>query len=364
MLINKAYVFRMYPNVEQKRLINQTIGSSRFVYNYFLNKRQEEYKNNKISECAYKDCKYLKDLYKEYTWLTEVDSCALRNTIFNLDDAYQRFYKGSGYPKIKKRRISGAYKTNCIRSSYKGVNYANIEIDLNKRVIKLPKLKEVKIRGYRSIKNIEGRIINATIKREGNKYYCVVLYEQVINTKEYNPRDIIGIDLGIKNLITTSRGIKISNSIEIKRLERKIKGIQRWLARSTPGSKNRYKIQLKLQRVYQKLKNKRKYMIHEITNKIMSEGDLIITEDLDVKKMYQEKNIAKLLPNNPLGEIIRMLEYKCKWNNKELIKVNRWYKSSQTCSVCGNVDKKYKDLGIREYKCECCKSEIEISMLL
>ena len=100
-------------------------------------------------------------------------------------------------------------------------------------------------------------------------------------------------------------------------------------------------------------------MMHEITNKIMSEGDLIITEDLDVKKMYQEKNIAKLLPNNPLGEIIRMLEYKCRWNNKKLIKVNRWYKSSQTCSVCGNVDSKYKNLGIREYKCECCKSEID-----
>ena len=102
MLINKAYVFRMYPNDEQKKLINQTIGSSRFVYNYFLNKHQEEYKNNRTSECAYEECKYLKNLSKEYTWLTSVDSCALRNAIFNLDDAYQRFYKGAGYPKIKK----------------------------------------------------------------------------------------------------------------------------------------------------------------------------------------------------------------------------------------------------------------------
>ncbi len=359
MLINKAYVFRMYPSVEQKKLINQTIGSSRFVYNYFLSQRQEEYKNSKTSKNAYEECKQLNNMYKDYTWLTEVDSCALRNAIFNLDDAYQRFYKGSGYPKIKKRRISGSYKTNCIRSSYKGVNYSNIEIDLNKKVIKLPKLKEVKIIGYRSIKSIEGRIINATIKREGNKYYCVLLYEQIKEEKEYKPSNIIGIDLGIKDLITTSRGIKINNSIEVEKIDKKIKGIQRWLARSIPGSKNRYKIQLKLKRLYQKLKNKRKYMMHEITNKIIKGNDLIITEDLDVKNMYQKKTIARLLPNNPFGEIIRMLEYKCIWNNKRLIKVNRWYKSSQTCSVCGNVDKKYKDLGKREYKCEHCKSEID-----
>ena len=197
----KAYVFRMYPDDKQTELINKSFGVNRFIFNHFLEEKQKEYKETGKSKSAFEECKEIPSLIKKYTFLKEVDSCLIRNSIFNLDDSYKRlFNKLGGYPKFKKKGIKDSYKTNNIKSRYKGKTYNSIRLDLKNKIIILPKLKEVKIRGYRNKESIIGTIKSATIKREAGKYYVSVLVDEEIIKPLFSPKSIIGIDLGIKDL--------------------------------------------------------------------------------------------------------------------------------------------------------------------
>ena len=344
MKIYKSYKFRMYPNKFQEELINKTIGSCKFIYNYFLDKKVTN---------AYNGIKSIPELSKEKTFLKEVDSCALRNSIFNLEDAYKRYYKNlGGYPKYKIKEINNSYKTNNIKSTYKGKNYNSIKLDLINKTITLPKLKEVSIRGYRNKNKLNGEIKSAVIRKEGSKYYVSVLMEEDIIIKPFTPNTIVGIDLGIKDFLVTSHNEKIKNTIKIN--EKRLRGLQRGLARCKIGSKNRYKMKLKIQRLFMKIKNARKFLLHNITNKIISENDIIAVETLDVKGMQKTHSIAKCLEETPIYEIKRILQYKSIWNNKKLIEIDRYYPSSQTCSVCNYQNKKVKDLSIRNWECPQC----------
>ena len=344
MKIYRGHKFRMYPNKEQEELINKTIGCTRFVYNYFLDKKFSN---------AYSGIKSIPELSKEKTFLKEVDSCALRNSVFNLEDAYKRYYKNlGGYPKFKIKGIHNSYKTNNIKSAYKGKYYNSIKLDLNKKVINLPKLKEIPIRGYRNKNTFNGEIKSAVIKKEANKYYVSILVEEDIILPQFIPNNIVGIDLGIKNFLITSHNEKIKNTIKIN--EKRLAGLQRGLARCKIGSKNRYKLKLKIQRLFMKIKNARKFLLHNITNKIISENDIIAVETLDVKGMQKTHSIAKCLEETPIYEIKRILQYKSIWNNKKLIEIDRYYPSSQTCSVCNYQNKKVKDLSIRNWECPQC----------
>ncbi len=357
MNILKGYVFRMYPTKKQEQLINKTIGSTRFIYNYFLDDKIKEYKVTGKSKSAYDQIKLIPSLSKEYPFLKEVDSCALRNSLFNLEDAYKRFYKGSGYPKFKAKGVHESYKTNNIKSSYKGNNYNSIKLDLKNKTITLPKLKEVKIRGYRNKEVVPGNIKSAVIKKDAGKYYVSVLIEEKLIKPAFVPKSIIGIDLGIKDLIVTSYNEKIENKIKLN--TKRMIGLQRGLSRCKSGSKNRYKMKLKIQRLYQKIRNARKHMIHDITNKLIKENDIIVTENLDVKGMQKNHYIAKGLNENPISEIMRVLKYKAVWNNKKLIQIDRYYPSSQICNVCNYQNKEVKNLSIRKWECPVCHIEHE-----
>lgn len=148
MKILRGYVFRLYSNKEQETLINKTIGSSRFIYNYLLNDRINYYKETKKSKIMYDQNKMIPNLLEQYQFLKEVDSCALRTASFNLEDAYKNFFNKSGFPKYKTKGKKESYKTNNIKSTYKGKEYNSIEINLEEKTIKLPKIKNIKIRGY------------------------------------------------------------------------------------------------------------------------------------------------------------------------------------------------------------------------
>ena len=355
--ILKGYILRLYPTDEQRKLINKTIGCTRFVYNYFLDEKINDYKVTGKSKSCYDQIKELPALCKEYQWLSEVDSCSLRTSLFNLDDAYKRFFnKQNEFPRFKNKDIGNSYKTNNIKNTYKDKSYESIKIDFQNKIITLPKLKEVKFRGYRNKTNFIGNIKSAVIRRVANKYYVSVLVEEPLILPEFIPRSIIGLDLGIKDIIITSFNYKCENSLSSLEVKKRIKGLQKGLARCKSGSKNRYKIKLKIQRAYMKLKNIRKHLIHDVTNKLVKENDIIVMEDLNIKGMYQLHSIAKSLTNIPLAEIKRVLEYKCKWQNKKLFTINRFYPSSQTCSVCGYQNKEVKDLSIRRWECPKCGS--------
>ena len=352
----RAFKFRLYPNSKQKELINKTFGSSRFVYNYYLDK----IKNGKYMNAYTNISDYVNNLKYMYSFLQEVDSIIIRQSIFHLDDNINRYYNNNfGYPKYKSKYDRNSYTTNAVYRKYKDNNYCNIELDLVNKKIKLPKLKWVNIRGYRNLNNINGRIINATISKEINKYYVSVVF-YIPNVKEIIvPKSIVGIDIGIKKLLTLSDGITFDNNKYIEKYEKRIKRLQRELLRKERRSKNYYKCKNKISILYSKLKNARKYYLHNITKKITDKYDIITCEKLSIKHMIEEKKLSKNITDATFGEILRQLAYKSKYKNKYFYQIDTYYPSSQRCNNCGNIDKTYKDINKRVYKCCVCGNKID-----
>ena len=358
MIMYKAYKFRIYPNEQQKVLLNKSFGCVRFVYNHYLSLSiKDGYKSKNI---YIKD--YVNNLKSEYPFLTEIDSIVIRQSIFNLDNAYQNFFKTKhGYPKFKSKYTKNSYTTSAVYRNYKDKKYCNIELDLIKNQIKLPKIKWIKVRGYRNLDAINGRIISATISRESNeKYYVSLLYElPELKSKKKSNESIVGIDLGIKKLITLSDGTTYENNKYILKYEKRIKRLQRELSRKVKSSKNYYKCKQKLAIIYSKLKNARSYYLHKITKQITDNYDIVVTERLQTKNMLQNKNLSKKIIDASFHEIIRQLQYKTKWKGKEFYQIDTYYPSSQTCSVCESIDKKYRNLDERIYKCCSCHNELD-----
>ena len=351
----KAYRFRLYPDTNQKVLIHKTLGCYRFVYNYFLDKCKNEGYTN-----AFEMCQLLKELYVEYPWLKEVDSCSLRCAIFNLEDAYKNFFsKRSNYPTFKSKNKKQSYRTNCMRSTYRGKVYSSINLDLEKRKIKLPKLGLVDIRGYRNLKAIDGKIINATISYEttGKYYVSVVVESKEIMSEKIKPKNIVGIDLGVKDLVVTSSGEKYKNSKEINKYEKRIKRFMRKLSRQTKGSNNYQKTKIKISRLYEKLKNSRKHNIIKIVNKLIEEYDIIISEKLNIKDMMKNHNLARAISDTCFSKICNMLEWKSKIKGKYYYQIDTYFPSSKICSHCGYKTEKTNNLRIRKWKCEKCGEE-------
>ena len=358
-IIYKAYRFRLYPTTNQIELIHKTFGCTRVVYNHYLEKQKALYDEGKDSLSCFDMIKDLKNFQVERPYLKEVDSCSLRCSLFNLDDAFKRWYKGQGeYPKFKgKYNSKRSYRTNCISSTYKDKTYQSIEVDLKRHIIKLPKLKEVSIKGYRDLEYLPGRIINATIEQASTlKYYVSVLVEEDDVYTKLKPRKIIGIDLGIKDIVITSDNEKIGYPRLIEKYEKRIKRCARELSRRVKGSNNYNKTKKKLAVLHQKLKNARRYFIHQITKKLVIENDIIVTESLKLQDMIEEKRLSKQLTNVSLGDLCRVLEYKAKIYGKKYIKIDSYYPSSQECSRCGYKNEKVKDLSVRSWICPECGS--------
>ena len=354
----KSFKFRIYPNKEQTVLLNKSFGCTRFIYNYYLS----IIKNNGYKNAYANISNYVNNLKYEYSFLQEIDSTIIRKTLFHLDDNLKKYYNnGFGYPKYKSKFDKNSYTTNAIYRNYNDKVYCNIELDLVNRKIKLPKLKWIDIRGYRNTESINGKIVNATISREKNgKYYVSILFNIIdIKNKEFVTRNIVGIDLGIKKLLTLSDGVSIENNKYIEKYEKRIKRLQRELSRKVKRSNNYYKCKKKLAILYSKLKNARNYYLHNITKKITDEYDIITCENLKVQKMLSNRDLSKKISDASFYEIIRQLEYKSRFKGKLFYQIDIYYPSSQECSICGNIDKKYKNLTEREYKCSKCHNIID-----
>lgn len=352
----KAYKFRLYPNDDQRILINKIFGCSRFVYNYYLdNIKNNGYRNAyaNINDCT-------NNLKYEYPFLQEVDSAPIRKVLFQLEDNLKKYHNNNfGYPKYKSKYNKNSYITSAIYREYKEISSCNIEVNLKDKTIKLPKLNKVKIRGYRNLDKIKGRIINATISREATgKYYVSVMCE-IPEPKKVIPNSIIGIDLGIKKLVTLSDSTTYDNNKYIEKYEKRIKRVQRELARKEKGSNNYYKCKKKLNILYTKLKNARKYNLHHITKEITENYDIITCEKLNTKKMIEKKVMSKKITDATLAEILRQLSYKTKEKGKYFYQVSTYYPSSQLCSVCNTKDSKYKNLSERIYNCKNCHNELD-----
>lgn len=339
--ILRAYKFRIYPDAEQKEQLAQTFGCARFVYNWALYNKKEAYENN-IKKSANDVSKELTALKKDpdFIWLKDVSSVCLQQSLRNLDNAYQRFFKKQGgFPTFKKRsnRQSARYVKNAF-------TFKNGQLKLAKHKKHL-KMKMTRI--------ITGEVSSVTVsKTPDDKYYASLLVKEQYEPKPKTAKQI-AIDLGIKDFATFSDGTKVANPNHFLKSLKKMKRLQRQLSRKKKGSKNRNKARIKLARLHSKIANQRSDFLHKLSTQIVNENQVICVEDLAVKEMLQQnKLIAKLASNLGWRNFLTMLEYKSNWNERQFIKVDRWFASSKTCSACGSINQELK-LSQRSWVCSC-----------
>ena len=349
--MEKAYKYRIYPNKQQQELIQKTFGCCRFVYNYYLDKRIQAYKENKTSLNYYDCANDIKNLKTEFEWLKEVDAISLQSSLKNLDYAYQKFFKEhGGFPKFKsKKNHRHSYKTKCINNNIQFLN----------NHIKLPKLGWVKTRDKQVP---ERRILNATISQDpSGKYYCSLCCTDI----EINPlpqtNNQVGIDLGIKDFAITSDGVKYSNPKYLQQSLDKLAKLQRELSRKTRGGSNWNKARIKVARQYEKIANQRRDFLQKLSTELIRENDVICIEDLSISEMIQDnkKDMRRNIGDVSWYEFSRQLQYKADWYGRKVIKVDRYFASSQICSCCGKRFSIAKDLGVREWICPNCKSVLD-----
>ena len=353
----KGYKYRIYPNEEQKILIKKTFGCVRFVYNYYLAFKIELYETEKkpISKI---DCNnHLNRVLKmdeNYSWLKEVDKFALTNSIYNLDSAYQNFFreikkenKDQGFPRYKSKRSNyHSYKTNFTNN--------NIEVDFKGNQIKLPKLKWITAKIHREY---NGQIKSATLSQDpSGKYYVSILVDTITEALPKTDKKL-GIDLGLTAIIADSNGNKIENPKTLYKYERKLAKEQRKLSKKMKGGKNFHKQRIKVARIHEKISNIRKDFLHKQTFNIILENQVIITESLNVKGMVQNKNLSKAISDVSWHEFTRQLEYKADWYGRIYHKIHPFFPSSQLCSNCGYQNHEIKNLNIRGWVCPRCNSQ-------
>lgn len=339
----KGLKYRIYPTDLQKELIAKHIGSSRFVYNLALETKITAYLGSKHNFSSFDLTKQLPDLKEECGWLKEVNAQSLQQSIQNMDIAFKKFFKGSGFPVYK--------------SKHKGMQSFSIpqRVVVKDNLLIIPKFIEgIKIILHRPIK---GTIKSATVSvTQTGKYFVSIL----VDTNTKNPikppikeNTCIGIDLGIKDFIVTSDGELFGNPKYLRKSQSKLKYIQR---KYSKHKGNRTKKRLAL--LHEKVSNKRKDFLHKTSTQLIRENQTIAIEDLAVSNMVKNHCLAQSISDAGWGIFVTMLEYKAEWYGNNILKIGRFAPSSKTCSVCGNINKELT-LKDREWTCKACGSVLD-----
>ena len=347
-----TYQMRLFPNKEQEVLLSKHFGSIRFVYNLFLDRRTKFYLEAKEKQLAKKTLTYV-DMAKELTqikskeetkWLNEVNSQSLQHSLKHLDGAYNRFFKKlAKFPRFKSKKN---------KQSFRIPQFVTIE---NRR-IHFPKFKEgIKIDLHREI---EGEINYATITRnKAGQYYACIGVTRMIEPKTKTDATI-GIDLGIKSLVVCSNGQRFDNINTTKKYEKQLRLRQKELSRTKKCSKGRDKARLKVGKLQVKIANIRHNHLHQITSKLIRDNQTIVCEDLAVKNMMSNRCLSKSIGDASWGELVRQLTYKAGWYGRKLVKIDRYFPSSKTCSHCGYINEGLT-LDQREWECPRCQENLD-----
>ena len=345
----KAFKYRLYPTAPQAEKINQNIGCARFAYNIMLDAKIKHYEQRKetlyITPAKFKN---------DYPFLKDADSLALSNAQLNLEKAFNTFFqKKTGFPKFKSKHLCRwSYTTNNQRNK-KNPEKDSIRFDGNR--LKLPKVGYVKIVEHRQH---EGVIKSVVVSNErSGEYYASVLCE--IETTESLPvtDKVIGIDLGLHDIIVCSDGQRVEAPKHFRKSEQKLARRQRAFSRTQKGSNGHEKSRVKVARCHQKVKNQRRDFLQKLSTKLIRENQVICLEDLSVKGMERNKKLAKSVTDASFSRFVEMLEDKAEWYGRKVIKIDRFYPSTQLCSDCGYKNesiKGLKGLKVREWICPEC----------
>ena len=346
-MTNRSYKYRIYPTKSQANYLNQNFGAVRFVWNHMVsnfNSWSSDGPNRPMNEKILKD-----DL--ENPWLKDMISYGLQQKRMDFQETKKQYFnKGRkvkiGRPGFKKRGVSN----DSFRIPGQTLKF-NKCIDLHSGFIKLPKMTPIKIVIDRPF---AGNLKSVTVsKNKVGQYYVSVLVEEDVVLKK-DTHHMIGIDLGLKDLLVASSGLKISNPRWFRKSQAELKKAQKHLSRKTKGSKRYEKQRLKVAKIHLKIKNQRNYVYQVLSTWLVDNYDIICLEDLNVKGMVKNRRLAKSISDAAWSSFVSMLAYKCTWYGKTFHRIDRWYPSSKTCSCCGHkMDQ--MTLDIREWVCPSCE---------
>ena len=350
-MANRAYKFRIYPNDAQKILFARTFGCVRMVYNHWLDRKIKQYEENKANVTYTVCAKEMAEMKKTeaYAFLREVDSIALQQSLRHLDTAFQNFFKQpkTGFPRFKsKKRNKSSYSTICI----------NGNITISNGYLKLPKIGQVRLKQYRAVPN-GYRLKSVTVSQTpGGKYYASILfqYEDQVQEKEKEMQRFLGLDFSMHELYRDSNGNEPAYPRYYRKAEKKLAREQRRLSKMQKGSNNRSKQRIKVAKLHEKVSNQRKDFLHKQSRQITNAYDCICIEDLDMKAMSRSLNFGKSVSDNGWGMFTTFLKYKLEEQGKKLVKVDKFFASSQICSACGYKNTKTKNLALRKWDCPQC----------
>ena len=355
--IKRSYRFRIYPNPSQKELIEKTLGCSRQVYNDFLSMCIESYEADKnYSIKKYDLIKLLPEYKKTFPYLKEVDSIALQQTVIHLYDAYMNFFRHNAeFPKFKKKRDDYGYTT--MKNNYDNIHF--VEDD-----IQIPKLGRVKVKLHRHLPE-SFKFTMVSVSRSGRYYYVSLLgEEEYFDYGEYikeslDPNNSVGLDFSLSHLFVDSNGNHLDMPTYYQDSLTKLAKEQRKLSHMKKDSSHYQKQLMRIKNLHEHIANQRKDFLHKVSRKLANTYDYVFVENLDLKEMSERKTDLKLgISIFDLGysTFLSYLEYKLEWLNKKLVKVDRYFPSSQLCSCC-NYRKSDLTLKQRSWVCPECRTK-------
>ena len=339
----KAYKYRVYPTKDQASYLDRNFGAVRFLWNQFVASFNSFDKGPTIPQ----DEKVIKD---RHDWMKDCISYALQQKRMDWMEYKKQYFSKKravklGRPSFKKKGVSN--DSFRIPGQTLGFNKC---IDLENGFIKLPKMVRMKIIIDRPF---VGNLRSVTVsKNKCNQYFVSVLVEEEVELKQ-NTGLSIGIDLGLKDLLICSSGMKISNPRWFRETQSKLKKAQRHFSRKQKGSNRREKARLKVAKLYMKVTNQRKYVYHNLSTWLVTNYDTICMEDLKVKNMIKNRKLSKSIQDASWATLVGMIKYKCDWYGKSFHQIDPWFPSSKTCSNCGHKVEQM-NLSVREWECPSC----------
>ena len=350
----KAIKIRIYPSAEQVDFINKQLGCCRFVYNNCLAFRKDSYQNEHISVSSSEAVKHITVLKKDNEWLKDVHSKVLQQSVRDMNQAYDNFFKlHKGFPKFKSKHDN---RQSCRFPKDAFIGVRGNRIDL----IKV--LKDIHFKCSRNderyLNRNQDKVKSITLSKEPNgKFYLSVLIDKPLRQVPQSS-SMVGLDLGIKDFAVTSDGQVIENFHFKKNEESRLKRLQRQISKKIVGSKNREKARLRFAKLNEKIRNRKLNFLHDVTNHLIDENQVIVMEDLNVKGMVRNHKLAESISEVNWGEFRRILAYKAAWHGRQLVFIDRFYPSSKRCNHCGYI---YKELTLkdRQWVCPKCGSLID-----